>query len=134
ADPELEDFLDFVLKAKRSAAAGDEIGLRWFAHAAASLVPTLLIPLNAVRVVRDRREALDAALSLAIAPEHCSADLTVCLGLTARSGTGVGVGGRGVGAELLTFLRERRPDVDAQPEVGRYLADGTLERHLRLIE
>src|SRR5215218_8312302 len=51
AGPELEDFLDFVLKAKR-AAHHDELGLRWFAQGAASLAPTLLIPLNDERVVQ----------------------------------------------------------------------------------
>ena len=34
AEPELEDFLEFVLKAKRAADDGDELGLRWFAQAA----------------------------------------------------------------------------------------------------
>ena len=33
---------------------------------------------------------------------------------------------------LLALIRERAPGVDPQPEVGRYLADGTLERHLGL--
>jgi hypothetical protein len=39
-----------------------------------------------------------------------------------------------LGSELLAFIRERTPNVDDQPELTRYLADGTLERHLRLIE
>ena len=87
ADPELEDFLDFVLKAKRAASNGDELGLRWFAQGAAALAPTLLIPIH------DKRIASDG----------------------------------------LGLLRERAPYVDHQPEISRYLADGTLERHLGLI-
>jgi hypothetical protein len=31
---------------------------------------------------------------------------------------------------LLAFLRERRPDIDPQPELARRLGDGTLERQL----
>lgn len=134
AAPELEDFLDFVLKAKRAASAGDELGLRWFAQGAAALAPTLLIPLNVERVVADRRDALDAALSLAVAPDHYAADLAVCFGLAAASGGDVRAAAARLGSELLALLRERAPDVDDQPEIARYLADGTLERHLGLIE
>jgi hypothetical protein len=39
-----------------------------------------------------------------------------------------------LGRDLLDFLREHAADVDDQPELVRYLNDGTLERHLRLIE
>jgi len=132
ADPELEDFLDFVLKAKRAANADDELGLRWFAQCAAALAPTLLIPINDNRVVSDRRDALDAALTLTLAPHHYADDLTVCLGLTSVSGGDVKTAVARLGSELLAFLRERAPGVDAQPEIARYLADGTLERHLGL--
>lgn len=134
ATPEVEDFLDFVLKAKRAASTGDELGLRWFSQGAAALAPTLLIPINEERVVADRRDALDAALALVVAPEHYASSLAVCLGLTAASGDDVRAGVARLGAELLAFLRERAPDVDDQPEISRYLADGTLERHLGLIE
>ena len=68
ARPELEDFIDFVLTAKTCAKAGDD--LRSFAQAAASLAPSLLISSNAERIVSDRRDALDAALSLPIAPAN----------------------------------------------------------------
>lgn len=134
AGPELEDFLDFVLKAKRAAHTEDELGLRWFAQGAASLVPTLLIPINDERIVRDRRDALDGALNLAVAPANYAPDLALCLGLTLASGAEVKTAVGRLGGELLAFLRERAPDVDDHPEIGRYLADGTLERHLGLIE
>ncbi len=134
ADPELEDFLDFVLKAKRAANSGDELGLRWFAQGAAALAPTLLIPLNDKRIVYDRRDALDAALTLAIAPGNYATDLAVCLGLTTASGGDVKAAVARLGSDLLAFLREDAPDVDQQPEIARYLTDGTLERHLGLIE
>lgn len=134
AGPELEDFLDFVLKAKRSASSADELGLRWFAQGAASLAPTLLIPLNEERIVRDRRDALDAALSLTVSPDTYAADLRICLGLASASGADVKAAVARLGGDLLAFLREHAPDVDQQPEVARYLADGTLERHLGLIE
>lgn len=134
AEPELEDFIDFVLKAKRSANSGDELGLRWFAHEAGLLAPTLLIPLNPERVVRDRRDALDAALTFSVAPANYRHDLTVCLGLSSASGAGVNVAVARLGRELLGFLREHAPDIDRQPDIARYLVDGTLERHLDLVE
>jgi hypothetical protein len=134
AGPELEDFLEFVLKAKRGANKGDELGLRWFAQAAALLAPTLLIPLNRERIVRDRRDALDAALSLAVAPESYPADLTTCLGLNSASAAEVRAAVGQLAGRLLAFLREQAPDVDRQPELTRYLADGSLQRRLGLIE
>jgi hypothetical protein len=129
AGPELEDFLEFALKARRSASMGDELGLRWFGHGAGSLAPALLIPLNDERIVRDRRDALDAALSVAFAPATYRADLEVCLGLSPVT-TDVKAAVSRLGRDLLAFLREHAPWVDPQPEVSRYLADGTLERHL----
>ncbi len=134
ADPELEDFLDFVLKAKRAANSGDELGLRWFAQGAAALTPTLLIPINDSRITCDRRDALDAALTLTVAPASYATDLVVCLGLASVSGGDVKAAVARLGRDLLGFLRVHAPDVDDQPEIARYLTDGTLERHLRLIE
>jgi phosphoribosyl-AMP cyclohydrolase len=130
AGPELEDFFESILKAKRSAERDDELGLRWFAQLAASLAPTLLIALNTETLVRDRRDALDAALSLEKVPSNYRHDLTVCLGLTAAPAAEVSGAVDRLGRELLAFLREHAPDVDPQPDIARYLADGTLERHL----
>jgi hypothetical protein len=90
--------------------------------------------LNVERVVGDRRDALDAALTLAVAPANYRSDLAVSLGLTPVSGDDVKAAVARLGSELLAFLRERAPDVDDQPEIARYLAEGALERHLGLIE
>ena len=134
ARPELEDFIEFVLKAKTCAKAGDDLGLRSFAQAAASLAPSLLISINAERIVSDRRDALDAALSLPIAPANYRRDVTICLGLAQVSATDVRTAIASLGRELLAFLRQRAADIDPQPDIGRYLADGTLEQHLGLVE
>jgi hypothetical protein len=81
-------------------------------------------------VVHDRREALTAALALRVTPEHYGADLPVVLGLVEAGDPAVIDAALRLGRELLAFLREHHPDVDAQPDIARYLADGTLERHL----
>ena len=132
AAPELEDFVEAILKAKRAVRAQDELGLRWFAQGAAELVPGLLRPLNTVPAVADRRVALEAALALEVSPEHYRDDLVVCLGLVQASKSQVAAAVERLAGELLAFLRTHAPDVDPQPDLARYLSDGTLERHTQL--
>jgi len=127
---ELEDFVEFLQKVIRGARREDRIGVRLFARDAALLAPRLLRPLNNEVVVRDRREALETALSLPVAPEHYRDDMSVCLGLVPADDDSVRDSAVRLGRELLVFLRERKPDVDDQPDIAGYLADGTLERHL----
>lgn len=130
APPELEDVLEGLLKARRAGRAGDGAGLRFFAHHAATLAPRLLRPLNPERVVHDRREALEAALALPLVPPHYRRDLSLCLGLQPASDGAVAQALLRLGREILAVLRERKPDVDPQPELPRYLAEGSLERLL----
>lgn len=126
----LEEFVEFLVKLRRAAGLSDGAGLRLFAHEAAVLAPGLLRPLNDEITVRDRREALEAAISLPIAPENYRHDLAVSLGLVPADDDVVAESALRLGRELLAFLRERKPDVDPMPDIARYLADGTLERHL----
>jgi hypothetical protein len=134
ADPELEDFVEFLGKVGRCAAQGDAVGVRLFAREAAALAPGLLRTLNPEVIVRDRREAVEAARGLAIAPEHFREDFEIALGLTAADDKTVERSALRLGRELLAFLRERHPHADPQPDIAHYLADGTLERHLRLVD
>lgn len=128
--PELEDFVEFLSKVRRVSRRGDGIGVRDFAHAAGLLAPGLPRQLNEDVAVQSRREAIEAALSLPTAPTHYREDLEVCLGLVAAGDEAVRDAALRLGRELLAFLRERNPDVDDQPDIARYLADGTLERQL----
>ncbi|MBM2822670.1 MAG: hypothetical protein HW413_1416, partial [Thermoleophilia bacterium] len=107
---------------------------RMYAPYAALLAPGLLRSLNDEVVVRDRREALDAALSLRVAPEHYRDDLAISLGVAQAGDEDVAKAALRLGRELLAFLREHKPDVDPQPDIARYLADGTLERHLGFVD
>jgi hypothetical protein len=128
--PELEDFFEFSVKVKRAADMGDRLGLRVWALAAAELAPRLLLPLNEPVLVTGRRAAVEAALALALAPKHYAEDLRICLGLVPANDDELAISALRLGRELLAFLREHKPDVDPQPDLVRYLADGTLERHL----
>jgi len=133
AGPELEDFVEFLVKVRRASSRSHGAGIRTFAREAAVLAPGLLRTLNDDLAVRDRLEALEAALSLRVAPEHYRQDLSVCLGLVPAEDDDVRDAALRLGRELLAFLRERKPDVDDQPDIAGYLADGTLERHLGFV-
>jgi hypothetical protein len=122
-DPELEDFVEYVVKV----AHADATGARLYAHRAAELAPRLLAPLNNVAVVVDRRHAVEVASSFAVAPRGWREDFTEALGVAGDDAPAAAVR---LARSLLPFLREHAPDVDPQPDVGRYLRDGTLERAL----
>jgi hypothetical protein len=130
APAELEELVEAVSKLRRAAGARDSVGLRWHAQAAGRVSPGLLRALNPDVVVRDRLEAVRAALELPVAPEHYRADLAVVLGLEPVADETFEVVALRLARELLAFLRERKPDVDPQPGIADALADGTLERHL----
>jgi hypothetical protein len=131
ASVELEDFVECATKVQRAASAGDHLGARWHAQGLAGYTPRLLRPLNPERPVTDIRDALRAALDLGVAPPHYREDLQVCLGLHPTDDRGVVAAARRLALDTLALLRERMPDVDRQPDLALYLADGTLERHLQ---
>lgn len=134
AEPELEDFVECAGKVLRCGAAGDAPGVRFFARLLAQLAPRLLLSLNDVTLVHDPREALDVALSLRVAPEHYRDDVPACLGLIAVDDDRAYASAVRLSRELLAFLREHAPHADPQPDIARYLADGTLERHLGFLD
>jgi hypothetical protein len=83
--------------------------------------------------VRDRLGAVRAARDLANVPSGWSDDLLVLLGLAPVPDARVGDAVERVGRGVLVLLREQGSRVaDAQPDLTRYLHDGTLERHLGL--
>jgi hypothetical protein len=130
ASAELEDFVEALVKVRRACDDGDGLGARWHAQTAATLAPGLLRRLNPERLVHDRRDALDAALGLHVAPDGYAADLATALGLTEAGDAEVAGAALRLGRRLLAFLRERDPDVDSQPGVADALRDGSFERQL----
>jgi hypothetical protein len=128
--PEIEEMVDAALKMRRHAHGGDELGARLEAQAAARFAAPTVCALNHPEPVTDPRSALTAVLTLPIAPSGWKVDLPVAMGLTtAALDEIVGATTRLVGGTL-RLARERNPIVDRQPEIGRYLIDGTLERLL----
>jgi hypothetical protein len=127
AEPQLEDFFEATRKAL---GASEPLALRVAARSAGELAPRLLIRLNAAREVVNRVDAVRAATELAVAPRAWRDDLLRLLALAPASDDEIRDAVGRLARGTLGLLRERAPDVDPQPELPRYLADGTLERHL----
>ena len=73
---------------------------------------------------------MQAALELEPAPEGWADDLAALLALAPADDARVREAVERLARGVLALLRERAPGVDPQPDIGGYLADGTLERHL----
>lgn len=134
-DPELEDFIEELGKARNAHLRGEELTCRIACQELAVLCPTLLIPLNKTVSPATRPAALRAALDLAIAPAGYRDDMLVCLGLSgaASSVDEVLAAAERLATGTLALLREW---IDAvrhllPPDLAAYLADGTLERYLQ---
>ena len=129
--PEIEDMVDAALKTRRRARDGDELSARLEAQAAAHFAAPAVCALNDPEPVADPCSALAAVLALPITPAGWKADLPVAMGLTTAAVDEI------VGATIrlvsgtLRLARERNPKIDRQPEIERYLIDGTLERLLQ---
>jgi phosphoribosyl-AMP cyclohydrolase len=130
APPALERCVDGLRATLAHAAAKDWLGTRCHAQEAAERMPGLLRGINPYRSVSDRRDALEAALELPVAPASWGYDLPVMLGLEEASGPEVADAASRLGLELLELLRSHVPGVDRQPGLAEALADGTLERLL----
>jgi phosphoribosyl-AMP cyclohydrolase len=126
--PELEDFVEWCAKALR---ADEPVALRVAARGAAEAAPALLRDLNAPEWVADRVDAIEAALGYATAPDGWRDDLAMAWGLTPVDDAGVRAAVDRLARGTLALLRERGSTVGGgQPDLTRYLHDGTLERHL----
>ncbi len=88
-EPELEDFVEGLGKARNAYRRGDDLTLRLAVQDLAWLCPTLLVHLNLPlsELPGTRTEALRAALELAVVPEGYRDDLLLCLGLTGTPST-----------------------------------------------
>ena len=130
AGPEVEDFVECATKVKRAQGSGDALGARWHAADLGRRAPGVLRPLNPERRVRDRRDALDAALSLEVAPLGYRRDVAVAIGLTSATDDEVARAAMRLARGCLALLREGAPDADPQPGIGEALKSGLLEARL----
>jgi phosphoribosyl-AMP cyclohydrolase len=124
--PELEDFVEACAKALR---AQESLPLRVAAHGVGATAPALVRDLSPPVRVRNRVDAVRAALALPVAPAGWTENLPVVLGLTPAGDGEVREAVERLARGVLGLLREQRVAFE-QPELTRYLHDGTLERHL----
>lgn len=133
-EPELEDFVEELGKARNAMARGDELSLRLAVQEIAELCPSLLGPLNAAALPGTRPEALRVALGLAVAPEGYRDDMLRALGLDGRASTADDVLAAGTRLVMGTLaLLETNADVFRPllaPHLPDLLASGTLRRYL----
>lgn len=121
--------IDAVLKMRRHAHAQDELGARLEAQAAARYAAPTVAALNAPPPVTDPRSALESVLRLTIEPPGW-ASVVVATGLSSAPFDEVLEATNRLAVRTLRLARKLNAAVDRQPEVERYLRDGTLERML----
>ena len=129
--PEIEDMVDAALKTRRHARGGEELGARLEAQAAARFAAPTVCALNDPEPVTDPCSALAAVIALPVAPPGWKIDLPVAMGLTTAALDEIVEATIRLVSGTLRLALERNPKVDPQPEIERYLIDGTLERLLR---
>ena len=133
-EPELEDFIEELGKARNARLRGDEIPVRLAVQEIAWLCPSLLLPLNRSASPGTRPEALIAALDLDVVPEGYRDDMLFCLGLSGRVSTVDEVLEAGERLVLGTLaLLEANADVicpGLAPHLPDLLSSGLLRRYL----
>ncbi len=133
-EPEPEDFIEELGKARNSRLLDDEIALRLAVQEIAQLCPTLLAPLNESADPQTRPEALKAALDLSIAPVGYRDDMLLCLGLNGQASTADEVLAAGTRLVMGTLaLLEANADMicpDLAPHWPELLTSGLLRRYL----
>jgi len=131
---EVEDFLEYVSKAKNAWLHRDDIGVRWSAMEAAKYLPGILKPLNPEIAAKNKMDALKLALSLPVTPENYQNDMMICLGLIPVDDT------RKIMEALLRLalgaikmIKDKAlefSELIGQPYIPEYIYNGTVERYL----
>lgn len=133
-EPELEDFVESLGKARNAMARGDELSARLALRDVGHLAPTVLVPLNGERFAATKPQALRLALELETVPSGYRNDLLALLGfdgLAHSAGELLAIAERLV-AGILTLLSEHVDLLDPllAPHLGDALRDGTLAAYL----
>jgi hypothetical protein len=128
ARPEVEDMVNALLKLRHANHVDDQLGARLAAQDAARFAAPCVAALNSPESARDPRSALDVLLNLAVVPGCWAADVVTCLGLARQSAEQVSAAAERLVPGVLRLLRETNPHADPQPDIARYVIDGTFER------
>lgn len=133
-EPELEDFIEELGKARNARLRDDEVAVRLAFQEIAQLCPSLLAPLNEPADPGTRPHALKAALDLAVVPPGYRDDMLLCLGLSGQASTEDEVLTAGTRLVMGTLaLLEANADMicpDLAPHWPELLTSGLLRRYL----
>lgn len=133
AEPEIEDTMEALGKIRNAIAKGDTIGVYRNANKMATLLPTMLVPINPTVAVSNSRQAIDAVLAFPNVPTGFAADWCYCMGyVDQRTPAETLV----VAARLFAGVLElvsAHPDVLDQ-DFSRMIQDGTLRAYLAQTE
>lgn len=126
---EIEDTMEALGKMRNALIRGDSIGLYRYSHKLATLIPSMLIPLNPVQSVSNARQAIDAVISLPNVPDGFARDWCICSGyVDARTPESTLATAEKMFLEVLAMLP---PDPDVVGEdFATLLANGTLLKYL----
>lgn len=133
-EPELEDFIEELGKARNARLRDDEVSLRLAVQEIAQLCPAILVPLNEPAFPGTRPEALRAALDLVVVPPGYRDDMLLCLGLSGQASTAdevLAAGTRLVRGTIALLTRYADTVGPLQASyLGILLANGALRRYL----
>ena len=133
-EPELEDTIECLQKARNACERGDEVTMRLHLHDMAALVPSLLVPINPAAVVGTRPEALQAALEFPVAPPGYRENLLACLGFggEAEATEDILASGEHLVLGILALLQQHADVVCPllPPELDMLLGTGRIRQYL----
>lgn len=133
-EPELEDFVESLGKARRAVIRGDDLAARLALQELGRLCPSLLIPLSGEQHPATRPEALAMALDLDVVPPDYRTDMLALLGLDEKAHTVPNLLATGEQLALgVIDLLETHLDLIVPllaPHLDQYLVNGSLRRYL----
>lgn len=129
AEPEVEDSMEALGKIRNALARRDDVGVYRNAAKLATLLPTLLVPLNPHTSVSNSRDAIDAVCSFPNVPAGFAADWLVCMGyVDARTPRSTAAAGERLFTGVLAMLPANANGIGE--DIARLLAAGTIQRYL----
>lgn len=129
AEPEVEDTMEALGKIRSALARGDDVGVYRNANKLATLIPTLLVPLNPPSPVSNSRSAIEAVRSLHNVPAGFANDWLQCMGyVDNRTPESTAATAERLFAGVLAML-PIDPEVVGD-DIARLLKDGRLRDYL----
>lgn len=129
AGPEVEDTMEALGKIRSALARGDDIGVYRNANKLATLLGTVLVPINPHTPVSNSRAAIDAVLGLPNVPAGFAEDWLACMGyVDARTPSATAAAAERLFHGVLALLPADAAVVG--DDIARLLAEGTIQRYL----